>query len=106
MNKSHRGRSGALVNVHINNHNEGKTVSATLTVILGARPAGLSVSETADLLGFLPTTVSKVFTQNSQIMRTTKRCPVSRGSLDRNTLLTTEVRGEWPDRLELPERLR
>ena len=62
--------------------------------------AGLSVSEITDLLGFSHTTVSRVFTQNGT---KNQKHPGSSSSVDGNILLMREVRGEWPDWLELTE---
>ncbi len=59
-------------------------------MIVGARQAGLSVSETADLLGFSQTTVSRVYSK-------IKKHPASSGSADGNALLMREVRGERLD---------
>ena len=56
-----------------------------------ARPAGLIIHEIADLLGFVHSTVSIVFTQNGV---KSKKLPVSSRSVDSNTLLMREVRGE------------
>jgi len=35
-------------------------------MVVGARRAGLSMSETADLLGFTPTTISGVYRERSE----------------------------------------
>jgi len=60
-------------------------------VVVGARWAGLSISETADLLGFSCTTISRVYREKYTV------------SGSENALLL-EVRGEWPDWFELIER--
>ena len=65
-----------------------------------ARRAGLSISETADLLGFSRTTISRV-TENGPKKR---KFPVSGTSLGENALLKPEVRGEWPDWFKMIER--
>ncbi len=54
------------------------------------RRAGLSISKTADLLGFSRTTVSIGFTENGLKKR---KYPVSRSCVDKNALMS-EVRGE------------
>ena len=63
-------------------------------MIVGARQGGLSISETADLLGFSCTTVSRSL---QRMVRKTKKHPVSSSSAGRNALLMREVRGEGPD---------
>ncbi len=69
-------------------------------MVVGAREAGLSISKTADLLGFSQTTISR-FTENGQKKR---KYPVSGSCVDENALLMSEVRGEWADWLEMIER--
>ena len=69
-------------------------------MVVGARRAGLSISETADLLGFSRTTISRV-TENGPKKR---KYPVSGTSLGENALLMPEVRGEWPDWFKMIER--
>ena len=68
-------------------------------MVVGARRAGLSISGTADLLGFSCTTISRV--ENGPKKR---KYPVSGSSVGENALLMPEVRGEWPDWFELIER--
>ncbi len=63
----------------------------------GARRAGLSISKTADLLGFSHTTISRV-TENGPKKR---KYPVSGSCVNENALLMSEVRGEWADWLEM-----
>jgi len=48
-------------------------------MVVGARPACLSISETADLLGFSCTTISRVYRE--------RKYPVSRSSVCENALL-------------------
>ncbi len=62
-------------------------------MVVGARWAGLSISKTADLLGFSCTTISR-FTENGPKKR---KYPVSGSCVDENSLLMSEVRGEWAD---------
>ena len=57
-------------------------------LVVGARRAGLSISEAADLLGFLPTTIFRV-TENGPKK---KKYPESSTSLGENALLMPEVR--------------
>ena len=64
-------------------------------MIVAARQGGLSISETADLLGFSHTTVSRVCREWCK--KKQKRHPVSSSSAGRNVLLMREVRGEGPD---------
>ena len=63
-------------------------------MIVGARQGGLSISETADLLGFFHTQQSLEFAENGA---KNKKHPVSSSSAGKNALLMREVRGEGPD---------
>ncbi len=66
-------------------------------MVVGARRAGLSISETDDRLGFSCTTISRVYREDSE------KNPVSSSCVDENALLMSEVRGEWADWLEVIE---
>ncbi len=67
-------------------------------MVVGARRAGLSISKTADILGFSRTTVSKVYREWSK----KEKIPSERQLCGRKCLV--EVRGEWADWLEMIER--
>jgi len=60
-------------------------------MVVGARRAGLNISQSAQLLGFSCTTIS---TKNG--MKREKH-PVSGSPVGENALLMLEVRGEWAD---------
>ena len=62
-------------------------------MVVGARWAGLNISETAHQLGFSPQP-SLGFTENGLKKR---KYPVSSSSVGANVLLMPEVRGEWTD---------
>ncbi len=67
---------------------------------VGARRAGLSISETADLLGFSRISISRVYREWSE----KRKYPVSGSCVDEHALLMSEVRGEGADWLEMIER--
>ncbi len=69
-------------------------------MVVGARRSGLSISKTADLLGFSCTTISRVYENGLK----KRKYPVSGSCVDKNALLMSEVRGEWADWLEIIER--
>ncbi len=67
-------------------------------VVVGARRAGLSISQTADLLGFSRTTISRVYRELSEKEKISSEWQLC----DRKCLV--DVRGEWADWLEMIER--
>ncbi len=69
-------------------------------MFVGARRAGLSISKTADLLGFSCTTISRVYGEWSE----KEKISSDSSCVDENALLMSEVRGEWADWLEMIER--
>ncbi len=60
-------------------------------MVVGARWAGLSISKTADLLGFSHTTISLEFIENGPKKR---KYPVRGSCVDENTLLMSEENGQ------------
>ncbi len=67
-------------------------------MVVGARPSGLSISKTADLLGFLHTTISRVYGEWSE----KEKISSERQLCGRKCLV--DVREEWADWLEMIER--
>ena len=67
-------------------------------MVVGARRAGLSFSETADLLGFSCTTISRVYRERSE----NEKISSERQLCERKCLV--DVRGEWSDWFEMIER--
>ncbi len=66
-------------------------------MVVGARWAGLSISETAEYWDFHKQP-SLGFTENGPKKR---KYPVNGSCVDENALLMSEVRGEWTDWLEM-----
>ncbi len=67
-------------------------------MVVGARWAGLSISRTADLLGFLCTAIFRVYREWSE----KEKISSERQLCGRKCLV--DVRGEWADWLEMIER--
>jgi len=61
-------------------------------IIVGARRASLSISQSAQLLGFSCTTISRVYKELCE--KGEKKKTTFQGE---NALLMLEVRGEWAD---------
>ncbi len=69
-------------------------------MVVGARQADLSISKTADLLGFSPQP-SLGFTENGP---KNIKYPVTGRGVDENALLMSKVRREWADWLKMIDR--
>ncbi len=69
-------------------------------MVVGARRAGLSISKTADLMGFSRTTISRDNREKSKKEKISSEQQLCR----QNALFMSEVRGEWEDWLETIER--
>ncbi len=59
-------------------------------MVVGARRAGLSISKTADLLGFSQTTIFRVYREGSE----KEKYPVSGSCVNENALLISEENGQ------------
>jgi len=62
-------------------------------MVVGARQAGLNISQSAQVLGFSHTTISRVFKECCE----KEKHPVCGSPVGENALLMLEVRGEWAD---------
>lgn len=65
-------------------------------MIVGIRNIGASISDIVDLQKFSRTTSSRVYRERSE-----KQTLVSNSSVSKTTLLTKEVKEEWPDLFKL-----
>jgi len=69
-------------------------------MVVGAWQAGLSISQSAQLLGFSHTTIWRVY---KEWCEKREKHPVCGSPVGENALLILEVRGEWADWFKLIE---
>ncbi len=72
--------------------NKGNLRDFERDMVVGARQVGLSISETADFLGFTQTTISKFYREWSE----NQNFQWVAVQWDANALFKSEIRGEWP----------
>ncbi len=83
-------RRHAEVQTEYQNGKKGDLSDVERGMVVGARRTGLSISQTADLLGFSHTTISSVYREWSE----KEKYPVSGSCVDGHALLMSEENGQ------------